>query len=177
MEQATRPFGDCPRPPRKRRALAARFWEKVNRRGPVPDGRPDLGPCWLWTAAVDHNGYGKFFVEKINGKTRLIQAYRMAYELVVGPVTAGMPLDHLCRTPLCVNPAHLEPVTQHENMWRGLAPDVHNWRTEHCPQGHPYDAINTYWYGSNRKCRKCRAEASRRAEAKRRAARTANKGS
>lgn len=146
-----------------------RFWSKVDRDGPVPSHRPDLGACWLWTAAVDHNGYGKFFVRKIDGKTKLVQAYRVAYQLECGPIADGLSIDHLCRTPLCVNPSHLEPVPQRVNAWRGLAPEVHNWRTTHCPQGHPYDTENTYWYGNNRKCRKCRAETGRRAAARRRA--------
>ena len=152
---------------RARRDPVQRFWTKVDRHGPIPIRRPELGPCWLWTAALDHGGYGKFFVEKVNGKSRLVQAYRFAYELEVGPIPPGLALDHLCRVPRCVNPTHLEPVTQGENMWRGAMPHTHNWLATHCPQGHPYDNANTYWYGNNRKCRKCRAAASRRAYAKR----------
>lgn len=154
---------------RRRPSFAERFWAKVDRSGPVPAARSDLGPCWLWTAAKDHGGYGKFFVEKINGKARLVQAYRIAYQLEVGPIPDDMAVDHLCRTPACVNPAHLEPVTQRENLWRGNVPDIYNWRATHCPQGHPYDNDNTYWYGNNRKCRKCRIEAGRRSRARKRA--------
>lgn len=45
-----------------RATLEERFWSKVDRNGPVPEHRPDLGPCWLWTAYVDAHGYGVFSV-------------------------------------------------------------------------------------------------------------------
>lgn len=48
-------------------------------------------------------------------------AYRVVYELAVGPIPAGLVLDHLCRVIACVNPAHLEPVTHAENVRRGAA--------------------------------------------------------
>jgi hypothetical protein len=88
------------------------FWAKVNKDGPLSAHRPDLGPCWLWTAA--HHRYGIFQPEKGNQL-----AHRIAYEMLVGPVPEGLELDHLCRVTLCVNPAHLEPVTHRENVRRG----------------------------------------------------------
>ena len=39
-----------------------RFWAKVNRDGTVPAHCPELGPCWVWTAAVTKFGYSKFSV-------------------------------------------------------------------------------------------------------------------
>lgn len=38
-----------------------------------------------------------------------------------GPIPDGLQLDHLCRNPSCVNPAHLEIVTGAENIRRGKA--------------------------------------------------------
>lgn len=72
--------------------------------------------CWLWKGAVDKNGRGR---KQINGKH--MRAYRALYEQLRGPIPAGLTLDHLCRVPLCVNPDHLEPVTQAENNRRGKA--------------------------------------------------------
>lgn len=151
-----------------------RFWSKVDKGGAIPSFRPALGPCWIWTAATDTKGYGKFFVGKIEGKTKLRQAYRVAYELEVGPIPEGLDLDHLCRVRLCVNPLHLEPVTHRTNVLRGEGMPARGVLFTRCPKGHPYDEENTYWYGNNRKCRKCRYEAGRRHAAKKRAARGAS---
>jgi hypothetical protein len=81
------------------------FWERVDK----------SGECWLWTAGRTSMGYGK--VHMPNRKTGL--AHRRAYQLVNGPIPDGLVLDHLCRTPLCVRPDHLEPVTMRENTVRG----------------------------------------------------------
>ncbi len=124
-----------------------RFWTKVNK----------TDTCWLWTAATAH-GYGRFF---FGG--RLTPAHRVAYEMLVGPIPDGLHLDHLCRTPACVNPAHLEPVTQRENTLRGEAPPAIHAAVTHCPSGHPYDQANTYRDRNGwRQCRTCRTQHSRR---------------
>ena len=116
-----------------------RFWAGVDK----------TGDCWLWTRSVNSSGYGQSF---INGERRVV--HRIAYELLVGPIPAGLQLDHLCRVRTCVNPAHLEPVTQHQNMARGL------WAMRtHCPSGHAYDDTNTNRYRGRRYCRACHRKA------------------
>jgi hypothetical protein len=80
-------------------------------------------------------------------------AHRIAYELLVGPISEGMQLDHLCRNPSCVNPTHLEPVTSQENIIRERA------ARGQCPKGHPYDDANTSVWGGRRYCRTCRNDA------------------
>lgn len=72
---------------------------------------PNSG-CWLWAGADNGVGYGKF-----RGK----YAHRVSYEAAKGPIPDGMHLDHLCRIRCCVNPDHLEPVTNAENARRGKA--------------------------------------------------------
>lgn len=92
------------------------FWRKVDKDGPVPEYRPDLGPCWLWCGATDPAGYGRasYGVAHRSGL-----AHRISYELVVGSIPDETPhIDHLCRVVACVNPEHLEPVTQQENNRR-----------------------------------------------------------
>lgn len=75
--------------------------------------------------------------------------------MVIEDVPDDLVIDHLCATPACVNPAHLEPVTQAENVKRGRAGDIERART-HCPKGHPYDKANTYVSpAGHRKCRAC----------------------
>lgn len=91
----------------------ARFWHYVDRNGPTPVERPDLGRCWLWTGYTDRDGYGHL---RINGADAL--AHRHSWELHHGPLAEGHEADHLCFVRDCVNPAHLEPVTRAENNRR-----------------------------------------------------------
>lgn len=80
----------------------------------------DSSGCWLWSGKVDRYGYGKVWV---SGAREAI-AHRVVYETVVGPIPDGLVIDHLCRTPACVNPDHLDPVPQRENLMRGEHPWV-----------------------------------------------------
>jgi hypothetical protein len=93
--------------------IRARFWARVEKR---PDG------CWIWTGVINHNGYGRYTYARPDGRSLASRAHRIAYELLVGPIPDGLQLDHLCRVKACVNPAHLEPVTQDENMRRTRGP-------------------------------------------------------
>lgn len=71
------------------------------------------GFCWAWTGALNSRGYG---CTAVNGKSQL--AHRVAYQLLVGDIPAGMQIDHLCGNKRCCNPAHLEPVTDRVNKAR-----------------------------------------------------------
>jgi hypothetical protein len=104
--------------------------------------------CWGWNGCHTGVGYGTFCVGV--GQMRL--AHRIIYELVIGPIPDGLQIDHLCRNRGCVNPAHLEAVTQAENLRRGRFGIL----CTHCPKGHPYDEVNTYRDpGGGRRCREC----------------------
>jgi hypothetical protein len=128
--------------------LALRFWSKVDKNGPVPEHRPDLGPCWLWKAARNPKGYGIF------GK---LKAHRVAYELLIGPIPERHTLDHLCRNRACVNPAHTEPVTNKTNILRGISFSAQNARKTHCLRGHPLTGDNLYTYSDGeRSCKTCK---------------------
>lgn len=133
---------------------AERFWAKVDQQGPVSSTRPDLGPCWLWVAGVNSKGYGIFW-----DGLRYVTAHRFSYELHHGPLPEGLEPDHLCRVHPCVNPDHMEGVTRSENTRRGDAPKLLRIRASsktHCPQGHPYDLLNTrYRSDGRRRCRQC----------------------
>ena len=101
-------------------ACEARFWVKVDVRGPIPQHAPHLGPCWLWMAGRDTCGYGKFH---LNGREP--KAHRVAYEAMVGLIPDGLTLDHLCRVRHCVRYSHLEPVTLLENWMRSPRATTH----------------------------------------------------
>jgi hypothetical protein len=85
-------------------------------------------------------------------------AHRVAYQLLVGPIPDGMVVDHKCRNRSCVNPAHLEPVTQEENVRRSVGHvGARQAEKTHCKRGHAYDEANTYWAPDRRHrlCREC----------------------
>ena len=131
-------------------AVLDRFTEKTSE-GPIPDHRPDLGPCLLWTASLDRDGYGKFW-----DGTKVVAAHRQAYEEVHGPIPPGLTVDHLCRVHACVRGHHLEAVTNRVNILRGVSPSAIHAQKTACPKGHRYDEANTWVDGQGRRhCRSC----------------------
>lgn len=154
-----------------------RFWTRVIKQ---PNG------CWEWSVGFDREGYGQFFVQ---GRKR--PAHRVSYELMVGPIPDGKQLDHTChsgnpecpggrtcRHRRCVNPAHLEPVTQLENCRRrriaGVQPNPELATDDtRCNKGHEY-AVSAYFDPrGNRYCRTCNKFAARRSKTKKKEARAA----
>jgi hypothetical protein len=138
----------------RRRPVDERFYEKCEL---------DQNGCWVWTAYTDAWGYGRL---RVDGRS--VEAHRVGYELVVGPIPEGLELDHLCRKPACVNPFHLEPVTTAVNVERSSSPPALNKRKTHCKHGHAFDEANTYRTGGARKCRTCNRAAVARRVARRR---------
>ena len=135
--------------------LPKRFWSKVQ---PCP-----MSGCWRWVGAVNSHGYGRYFGGR-DARPRVPMAHRAAYEALVGPIADSLPLDHVaargCVTRACVNPDHLEPVTQRENLRRGRGAAVTSERHRAqaaCVHGHTFTEDNTYFDPSNgkRRCRIC----------------------
>lgn len=136
-----------------------KFWSKVEIKE----------TCWVWHGAKT-NGYG---AARRAGTT--VNAHRVAWESLMGPIPEGYHLDHLCRNTSCVNPAHLEPVTPQENHRRGLI-NQYKGRLA-CSRGHLYVEGSYRWRNKggrwSRVCRECRRERSAREKQDRRALRTA----
>jgi hypothetical protein len=128
---------------------ADRFFAKVT---PGPNG------CLLWTGALDSNGYGRF--QDVNGRN--MPAHRWLLERVFGP-NRDKVTDHLCRTPACVRPSHLEFVTASVNILRGVGPARCRARAAartHCAHKHELSGANLYLYVSragktSRMCKAC----------------------
>jgi len=123
------------------------------------DRRAGPEACWPWQGYRDWHGYGRIEAGS-RAQRRTRAAHVVVWELMRGPVPAGLELDHRCNAPACVNPAHLEPVTHRENMLRG----PRNWaarnaRRTHCPQGHLIDGMRR---DGRRYCRPCSVENVRR---------------
>lgn len=128
---------------RNNETLAQRFvrrvWSKVDQ-----SAGPDA--CWPWLGTINPgDGYGC-----ISFLCRKKTAHRVVYEMSVGPIPAGLQIDHLCRNRSCVNPAHLEPVTHTENIRRGVWADARARLT--CRRGHAYPP---YEPGVKRYCHEC----------------------
>lgn len=134
-----------------------RILSKVTR---TPEG------CWEWGGAVSDghngNGYGYF---KVKGRTTLV--HRFMVERFLDAEIDGLVIDHLCRNRLCVNPDHMDPVTDVENTLRGNSPPALNARRLHCKAGHPLmgDNLRVSVYRDSRRgerrtrvCRTCKKE-------------------
>jgi hypothetical protein len=115
-----------------------RFWSKVDRsQGPAG--------CWLWLRKPNKAGRPIF---QIGGRS--VYAYRVAYELLIAPLSDSAHLHHKCENPMCVNPAHLvvTDIVGHRHL--------HRWT--HCHRGHPLSGANLYVSRTGRRlCRACGA--------------------
>lgn len=136
----------------------------------------DETDCWQWSGALT-GGYGRMYVRGVQ-----VFAHRWSYERFVGPIPAGLQVDHLCRNRACTNPTHLEPVTSKENTLRGMSPSAVHARMTKCHQGHDYTEANTRWVrrpelssGVARACILCERARSKRSHDAARARRAAAK--
>ena len=131
--------------------LDSRFWAKVV----ISAINTYNGTqCWEWASAVTVNGYGMFWFNRAPE-----YAHRLSYENKHEKIPKGLVINHLCRNRKCVNPDHLEAVTQQENCRKGLTgflPGLMQRLKTHCPKGHEYNEENTRIKNDgSRSCRAC----------------------
>lgn len=110
--------------------------------------------CWIWRLSVNRGGYAQ-----ARRWGRLVTGHRLAYETFIGPVPVGSVLDHICNVKRCVNPNHLNPTSDRDNILRGTAPPAINARKTVCHQSHPLDGVDAR---GKRFCRTCASESLRR---------------
>ena len=147
------PKGICER---KLTPVEDRFWDKVNKNGPIPKHRPELGSCWIWIGRRESQGYGT-----INSGDKRLKAHRVAWFIKHGKMPEGE-LMHHCDNPPCVRYGHLKDGTHTDNM-RDSASKGRNGSSKktHCPKGHPYEGDNLIInYRGRRVCKSCSRIAS-----------------
>lgn len=110
----------------------------------------DENGCWVISGASSPDDYPRIMVDG-----RQVEAHRWSYEHHVGPIPEGLVIDHLCRNPSCSNPDHLEPVTQTENVLRGIGLTAVNARATTCLRGHSLADAYVVPSTGSRQCREC----------------------
>lgn len=165
MPKPTCSIPECTRP-REARSWCNTHYQRWRRNG-HPELQPKLLPidrflsyvvapagatgCWFWTGGHKSEGYAAFSF----GHGRTSGAHRWSYEFFNGTIPAGLVIDHLCRNRGCVNPMHLEAVTDRVNTLRGANQVAANAAKTHCVHGHAFDAENTRRTRRGRVCRSC----------------------
>jgi hypothetical protein len=116
-------------------------------------------PCWITPYRPGDRGYISIEHE---GKRQ--RGHCFFYQELIGPIPDKLQLDHLCRVRHCVNPLHLEPVTQRTNILRGESIVARRAKQTHCKNNHPLSGDNLYIHPTRgtRDCRICRAERKQR---------------
>lgn len=116
----------------------------------------DQTGCWNWVGVIEKKGYGRI---------KKTYAHRYVWELIKNKIPTGLVIDHLCRNKRCVNPNHLEPVTQKINNHRGIGITSLNAKKTHCSKGHSLTDENVKITirsdGIRRKCKVCDREQKR----------------
>lgn len=131
--------------------------------------------CWRWTASIHPGGYGRFGI-----KNRVYPAHRVAYQSMRGEIPNGLCIDHICHNldescpgaanclhRRCVNPWHMETVTNTVNVLRGQSRMAKHARQTHCKNGHPFSGENLHRTSDGRRCKTCSRAANRAFHARR----------
>jgi hypothetical protein len=112
--------------------------------------------CWIWQAFKQNDGYSRFTF-----MGRSMVGHRASYQIFKGELDPEKHIHHVCNTPSCVNPEHLEQISPQENYMISNSFSAKNARKTHCHRGHVFDEANTNYsyYGKDKSMRRrqCRA--------------------
>lgn len=114
--------------------------------------------CWLWTGALNNKGYGTIGETIADYTTKHHYAHRLSYTMHKGPIPDGLVVDHMCNVRNCVNPDHLQVLTNRENIERSPSPIIQRRLARICKRGHDLaDEANVYRRPDNGRiqCRAC----------------------
>lgn len=120
-----------------------RFWKYVRK----------TETCWFWMGGLNSDGHGNFWF-----RGRTVPAHRFSYILAHGEdsIPAGQVIDHKCRNRRCVNPDHLRPLSNAQNVLCGEGHSARNFVKTHCKNGHELSGANIIWTKDGRRnCRTC----------------------
>lgn len=135
-----------------------------------------VNECWEWQGgnSSSKTGRNSYAIIRVDGMKRYL--HRVLYKRTVGEIPEGLTLDHLCRNTLCVNPKHLEPVTQAENSRRAFV-SRNIQKSNVCKSGHKFEGDNLTYAHKKRKdgikvryrvCIECRRRYGRKANIRKR---------
>ena len=115
--------------------------------------------CWLRRGAK--RTYKPYSMMRIDG--RAVKAHRIAWVAANGLDVPSEVIDHTCGNPPCVNPDHLDAISNRENVLRGTQPMAQQARQTHCKHGHPLVEGNLRKTAQNghRQCVTCSLQAAK----------------
>lgn len=105
--------------------------------------------CWEWKGSTLNSGHGMMGI-----LGELILVHRFSYNIFIGKIKKGNEIHHLCENPKCINPGHLEQLTNREHILIGNGVGAINARKTHCKIGHLLPV--------NRICRICKNDRERK---------------
>ena len=111
---------------------------------------PNSSKCIEWNGTISKMGYAVCYKD--------FKQYRVARLLMLGiykSIDNNLVIDHICNNRSCVNTAHLQVLTNKQNVLKGSGVTALNLNKTHCKRGHELSGYNLKKRPLGRSCRKC----------------------